>query len=165
MPMVEGVEADDYSQSHSLLSLLKRPDKKSVRDEKDIPHAYDGFVIAGNRDEIDVARSPRALAVKIVEDNVVAWATHAAIRAASMGRLRTTKPYRNPRTLPGRSITLPRPSITSEPRDVVDALLDYASRVEVARSGGERKFEPTPDPAANELIEHNPFAFSHGRYC
>ena len=162
MPMVEGVEADDYSQSHSLVSLLKRPDKKFVRDEKDIPNGYDGFVIASNRDEIDVARSPRALAVKIVEDNVVAWATHAAIRAASMGRLRTTKPSRHPQRLPGHSITLPELSITSEPRDVVDALLDYASKVEVARSGDERKFEPTPDPAANELIEHNPFAFLMG---
>jgi hypothetical protein len=40
-----------------------------------------GFLIVDYRSEISARGSPRSGAVKIAEDDVAAWATHAAIRA------------------------------------------------------------------------------------
>jgi hypothetical protein len=86
--MVEGVEADDYRSSRALLSLLRRFDKKHARTNADIPKEYEDFLIVDHRDEICAPYSPRSFAVKIIEDNVAAWATHAAIRAALLNPCR-----------------------------------------------------------------------------
>ncbi len=86
-PMIEGVEADDYQTSRALLSLLRRDDKRLARTIADIPTHYEEFLIVNHRDEISAPRSRRSLAVKICEDSVAAWATHAALRAAQLQRL------------------------------------------------------------------------------
>jgi hypothetical protein len=80
-PIVEGVEADDYASSRALLSVIRRPNKKYVRTDADVPAEYKHFMIVDHSTEISAPRSPHSLAVKIGEDDVAAWAEHAAIRA------------------------------------------------------------------------------------
>ncbi|MGH6826892.1 hypothetical protein [Methyloceanibacter sp.] len=86
-PLVEGVEADDYGQSNSLLSVLRLSNKRHVKSEADLPDIYKNFHVVSWRSEIDAPRVPHSLAVKIREDDVAAWATHAAIRATTFERL------------------------------------------------------------------------------
>jgi uncharacterized HhH-GPD family protein len=155
-PMVEGVEADDYGSSRALLSLLRRPDKRHARIDADVPPHYDGFLIVDHRSQISAPYSPRSLAVKVVEDNVAAWATHAAIRAFLYERLPKLRP---PKRSPARAvITEPSPSEAKvDPHKIVDALLAYGRSRD--RPLSESKFEPTPDPRANEFVAQNPLAF------
>ena len=77
---VGGVETDDYGRTRSLISRLKRLDRKLVRGESELPSGYEGFEIVSHRAEIDALHSPRALAVKIHESDLAAWATHAFLR-------------------------------------------------------------------------------------
>jgi hypothetical protein len=109
-PMVEGVEADDYRYSHALISRLLRDDKKHARTSADIPSFYDKFLIVDHRSEISARYSPRSFAIKIVEDNVAGWATHAAIRA---GLLRRTSRVRPRKRSLAPVITQPGPNGTS----------------------------------------------------
>ncbi len=67
LPSVEGVEADDYGQSHALLSLLRRSDKRTVRSDEDLPPGYDEFLIVSHDDELRAPYSRTGFAVKIVE--------------------------------------------------------------------------------------------------
>jgi hypothetical protein len=80
-PMVEASEADDYGSSRALVSLIRKPNKQHARTDADVPSDYAGFLIVDYRSEISAPGSPRSRAVKIAEDDVAAWATHAAIRA------------------------------------------------------------------------------------
>ncbi|WP_369722920.1 hypothetical protein AB8Z38_02330 [Bradyrhizobium sp. LLZ17] len=154
--MVEGVETDDYRTSRGLLSVIRRDDKKHARTDADVAKEYDDFPIVSCRDEINAPHSPRSLAIKIVEDNVPAWATHAAIRAVLVKRLtlvrsaeRTTKP---PET------ALPLSSIgEASPSKIVDTLLTFGRSL--ARPEWEPKFAPTPDTGANEFLRSNALAF------
>ena len=82
-PRVEGVEADDYERLHSLISLLRQPNKKHVHNKQYIPSGYGGFMIVPHQVEIKAPYSRKGLAVKIVSDDIEAWARHAAIRAIS----------------------------------------------------------------------------------
>jgi hypothetical protein len=77
---IEGNEADDYGSSRALVSLIRKRNMQHARTRADVPSAYDRFLIVDHRREISAPRSPRSLAVKIAEDDVAAWATHAAIR-------------------------------------------------------------------------------------
>jgi hypothetical protein len=85
--LVEGVEADDYSSSRALLSVLRRENKKHSRPNADIPTHYDSFSIVDHCDEISAPYSPRSFAVKIIEDNIAGWATHAATRGARWAKV------------------------------------------------------------------------------
>lgn len=153
-PMVEGVEADDYHSSRSLLSLLRRDDKKHARTNADIPKHYDDFLVVDHREEICAPYSPRSFAIKVVEDNVAAWATHAAIRAALLQRLPRWRRLRRQRP----QVQVPTPAASAtEPKKIIDALLAFGRSQ--ARPSPEAKFEPTPDAEANALIATNPVAF------
>ena len=79
-PTAEGVEPDDYVRSRSLISLIKRPDKKLARKHADVVDAYQGFTIVDHRDEIDAPYSRRGLAVKIPTDDYEAWVRLALAR-------------------------------------------------------------------------------------
>ena len=57
-PLVEGVEADDFGQSQSLLSLIKVT-KKHLRPGDNVPPEYAGFVIAVFADEVTATSPPR----------------------------------------------------------------------------------------------------------
>jgi len=151
-PMVEGVETDDYVISRSLLSILRRPDKRHVREDADVPESYNGFLIVECRSEISAPYSPQALGVKIVDDNIAQWVTHAAIRAASFNRL----PKQPRRRRPQLTTIVPRrpPGV---PHRVVKSLLEYGRRSIPPSS--DARFEPTPNPQANALVMQNPLAF------
>ena len=155
-PSVEGVEADDYAQSRSLLSLLRRPDMRLVITDEDIPVGYDGFVIVNYRDNLEAPYSRNGLAVKIVDDNIAAWASHAAIRAVDLERLPWSR-----RAAPSRSISknarfLPDPIPRADAKQIVAELIKYGARL---KSKPERTASFTPDPLANDLILRSPFAF------
>ncbi|HZU51163.1 MAG TPA: hypothetical protein VE968_04730 [Sphingomicrobium sp.] len=155
-PMVEGVETDDYRSSRALLSLLRRDDKKHARTNADIPEHYEDFLIVNHWEEIRAPYSPRSLAIKIVEDNVAAWATHAAIRAVMLRRLPVSRQRK--RSIPQPQILAPQPiDVEASPRKIVDALLAYGRGQ--ARPLSEPSFAPTPDPEANEFVTTNPLAF------
>lgn len=50
---VEGVEADDYSATQALLSVLRGPDKRHLHDLAEVPEVYEGFEVVNHRREID----------------------------------------------------------------------------------------------------------------
>ena len=80
-PRVEGVAADDYEYSRALLSVLRMSGgRRYVREPDQIPSGYEDYEIVSHNDEIHHQNSPRSLALKIREDNLMAWATHAATR-------------------------------------------------------------------------------------
>ncbi len=74
---VEGVEADDYPNSQALISRLRRPGRAYAQTWEQVPAGYEGFEIVEHRREIDAPYSPHCLAVKIREDDLASWVTHA----------------------------------------------------------------------------------------
>ena len=100
-PMVEGVEADDYPESRALISTLKIGGRKHVRTPGEIPQAYDDFIVVRVSNEIHAPYAPDSLGVKIVEDDLEAWARHALLRADSKNAPATTT-RRLPRAQPPR---------------------------------------------------------------
>jgi hypothetical protein len=86
--MVEGIEADDYGISRSLISLIK-VDKKHARTRAEVPSGYEDFSFSFVRydREIFAAGSFQSIALKIAEDHVTAWAMHAAIHASQKALL------------------------------------------------------------------------------
>ena len=154
-PIVEGVEADDYERSRSLLSLLRQPDKRLARTDDEVPAGYNGFAIVNHRDEIAAPYSRRTLAVKIVEDNVAAWATHAAVRAATLGRLRRG-------AVTARLAEPPSLVLPADSREIVAALLECGRSAKGHSPDRRPGFQPTPDPEVNALVTRDPFAFLVG---
>jgi hypothetical protein len=72
-PVAEGVAADDHASSRSLVSRIKGPDRKVVRDISSLPDSLVEFEIVQHREAIDAPWSPRCLAVKLAEDDVGGW--------------------------------------------------------------------------------------------
>lgn len=86
-PIVEGVAADDWQQSQSLLSLLKQGARHTlIRSTVDVPSAYDGFALVDHRSEIDAPYSRNAVALKIPVDDLDHWVMHAILRRRAKGR-------------------------------------------------------------------------------
>jgi tetratricopeptide (TPR) repeat protein len=83
----EGVEADDYARTRGLLSVLRHPGGTHVRSKSELPDGYAGFPVVWHHDEILAPGSPESLAVKLLEDDIVGWTSHALLRAAGRGRL------------------------------------------------------------------------------
>lgn len=81
-PMVEGVEADDYGSTRALVSRLTRGSgNKLITPSDPVYLDYADFEVVLHSDEIVAKRSPRRVALKIVEDDINAWVTHAMVRA------------------------------------------------------------------------------------
>lgn len=159
-PMVEGVAPDDYDESGALLSLLRIDGSAHVRELTDLPMGYAGFTIIRQSDEIVAKYSRNSLSVKILEDDLSAWARHAILRSRSKG----------PRAAPGRPYLASHPRPTTQPSPllqrppdpdeaaIVRALLALAETAKpVSNADGEPFF--TPNPAANHFLIENPFAF------
>lgn len=158
-PMVEGVAADDYAQSGALLSTLRIRGKEHVRDMADTPLGYGGFTIVRQSDEIVAKYTRTTLAVKILEDDLGAWARHAVLRAQSKGPGAVAgRAYRKV-AASVRSQTAPLPSPPDLDRAaVVRALLDLGEREKAeANKSGEPFF--TPNELANRFLIENPLAF------
>jgi endonuclease-3 len=77
---VEGVEADDYPVSRSLLSRLRRSGRALARTPDEVPAGYESFTIVRHARELDAPYSPSCLAVKLREDDLAGWARHAWLR-------------------------------------------------------------------------------------
>lgn len=90
-PMVEGVAADDYDTSRSLLSLLRIDGRSHVTDEADIPIGYATSLIVRHKNEIDAKYSPRGLAIKLRVDDLSGWAHHAILRSWSKATVELTR--------------------------------------------------------------------------
>jgi hypothetical protein len=84
---VEGVGADDYVRTRGLLSLLRNPDNTHVHSKTELPGGYSGFGLVWHQEEIPESGSPHSLAVKLLEDDIDGWASHALLRAAGRGHL------------------------------------------------------------------------------
>ena len=89
-PMVEGVEADDFAHSRSLLSLIKVT-KRHLRPTDPLPPKYAGFTVGVMSEEAAGRYSPRSRAVKIRLDDIEGWSRHALFRAAAWGKLGTER--------------------------------------------------------------------------
>ncbi len=157
---VEGVEADDFAQSQSLLSLIKTT-KKHLRPEDPVPLEYQPFEVTVFADEVLGPHSFNSLAVKLRLDDVEGWSRHALLRCAAWGRLSVAQ--RDRLSLPAPSALGPLPASTcfETPGDqqlaVAAALLDFGTH----HSSPEKAIavDFTTNPAANDLVRTDPFAF------
>jgi uncharacterized HhH-GPD family protein len=151
-PIVEGVAADDYEDSRSLVSPLKHTNRTLVREAEDVPAPYAGMPLADHRIEIDAAYSRNGVAVKLRDDDVLAWAAYALAReevlAAEAGV-----------PVPAPSPPLPVGRRAGGPSEVTAALLALGRSVATAPH---ETPSFTPHPDANRLIVEDPFAFLLG---
>jgi uncharacterized HhH-GPD family protein len=164
---VEGVEADDYAESRSLLGLIRRADKTMARALEDVPADIRHLPIVNQRDEIDAPYSRNGLAVKLAEDGLVGWAAFAISRVGLYGRLRPTigrarRRQRMARSASGRWMGPPAmtgPLSIERKRSIAAALLRFAQS---GAPPSEGETELTIDPGADALIRRDPFAFLIG---
>lgn len=163
VPIVEGVEADDYAQTRSLLSGL-RTGKTFLRPGDDVPEAYRTFPIVNHAVEINAPRTRRVLAVKLPEDDVESWSRLALMRAVAWNRLGTQKTRLRLRPTRGTSAPVNlQPTPAEEKCAVVEALLTYGATLDPAVRGPATQF--TPIPEADQLIRNDPFAFLAAVIC
>ena len=154
-PAVEGVEADDYASSRSLISLLKTPERKHVRSPKEVLPQYTRFSVVGHNDEIKAPRSPKSLAVKIREDDCDSWATHALLRLRpGETSLETSESAATSLgTTPSQEVAV-EGLLSSTAHDVVAGLLEYGKHVRYS------SLEPlSTNPSADKLLHDDGFAF------
>ena len=156
-PTVEGVEADDYARSRSLLSLIKVT-KRHLRPTDSLPPEYAGFTVGVMSEEAAGRYSPRSLAVKIRLDDIEGWSRHALFRSAAWGRLGTERRLRS--SLPATTAPGPGPEeipARSDGHAVAAALLQHGSTLERSSTGSTLDF--TSNAEANELVRTDAFAF------
>lgn len=158
-PMVEGVAADDYAESGSLLSTLRIEGRAHVRDWSELPMGYAGFTIVRHSEEIVAKYSRDSLAVKVLQDDLAAWARHAILRAQSKAPgAAPGRAYRKAvETAPGPWVTLPPPPDLDRSA-IVGALLQLAEQEKAQlNESGDPFF--TPNELANRFLLENPLAF------
>lgn len=151
---VEGVESDDYPTTRTLVSRIRRADRKTAREMAEVPTGYESFKIVRHQREIDAPWSPHCLAVKIAEDDLASWAKHAWLRSQLPPRTTTATPVRETPTVIS-SLQPPTPSPNT--RAVVAALLDHAEELEERQKNQVTIF--TPDKNADALVRNDGFAF------
>lgn len=156
---VEGVEADDYPSSRALLSVLRHGAKHLVRNLDGVPAGYLGFDLVDHRREIDAKWSRYCIAVKIREDDLTAWGTHAWLR---MRQRQPASPATSAARPPAAALALPPPP-AADARAVAAALLAHGRSLAASLTGGAARF--TPDDDANALIHNDPFAFLVAVIC
>jgi 5-methylcytosine-specific restriction protein B len=144
-PRVEGAAADDYEQSRSLISLLRKGDKTHARVGDELNEAYEDFDVVVHRQEIQAPRSANSLAVKIREDDVPRWATHAVLR--HLGAV--TAPQKPEPTRPPRKVHLLLRWRLSENPKTVDL------HREVAQTRGSVWWGKLGDPKRSALSDLN----------
>jgi uncharacterized HhH-GPD family protein len=150
---VEGVEADDYPASRSLLSRLRRGGRALARTLDQVPAGYESFDIVPHWREVDAPYSPSCLAVKLREDDLAGWARHAWLR-----RELSRRPDGTPPPAAGhRPASRLRPPPEPDARAIGRRLLAHADALAAELGGG--KPELTTNANANMLIRHDAFAF------
>jgi len=149
---VEGVEADDYPVSQSLLSRLRRSGRALARTLDQVPAGYDSFEIVQHWRELDAPYSPSCLAVKLREDDLPGWARHAWLRRGLSRGAQGAPADAAPRPPAGLSPP-PEPDAPAIGR----VLRAHADALAAQLGGG--KPELTRDPNADALIRRDAFAF------
>jgi uncharacterized HhH-GPD family protein len=157
---VEGVEADDFATSKALMSLIKVT-KKHIQPTGPVPTEYSGFHVAVFADEVTGPHSFRSLAVKLRQDDIEGWTSHALLRSAAWGRL--TPRRRDRSSLPPVSASGPLPAAVvdgnadDQQKKVAAALLVYGRSHDPKEKDSLLEF--TTNPEANHLLRTNSFAF------
>lgn len=157
---VEGVEADDFATTQSLLSLIKIT-KKHLRPGDTVPIEYAALPIAVFSDEVHGPHSFNSLAVKLRRDDLEGWTRHALLRSAAWNRLSVH--HRDRTSLPAPSAPGPLPASTSSETGgarqlaVATALLEFGAHHSTSEKAIAVDF--TADPDANKLVRTDPFAF------
>ena len=155
-PMVEGVAADDYDDTASLVSVLRVGAKHLVRTPAQIPAGYAGFDIVDHASEVVAPYTRHALAVKLAADDLVGWARHALLRTGSkLGSAQGAASLVAP-AAEALQAGLTRP-ISTDRRAVAEALLAYGATNPILPGDVDPVFSPNPD--ANYLMVHDAFAF------
>jgi uncharacterized HhH-GPD family protein len=160
---VEGVEADDYPVSRSLLSRLRRAGRALARTPEEVPAGYEPFTVVQHARELDAPYSPSCLAVKLREDDLPGWALHAWLRRELSrrppGRPLSTAPQRQAeqRQAEQRRNTRLGPPPEPDARAIGRGLLAHADAL--ARQLVREDPEFSRNANAAMLIRHDGFAF------
>jgi uncharacterized HhH-GPD family protein len=164
VPAVEGVAADDYDRSLSLLSLIKDSRGSIVKDRKELDGAYRFFNVVDHRTEIDAPYSRFGLAVKIRLDDLVAWVAHGLLRRSDglAPPKHLARPPEPPDLDPEDRAERPAPNVEQRSWEdklaIAKRLLEFAAEpAQMPAADGIPDF--TPIRAANELLVVDPFAF------
>ena len=164
---VEGVEADDYPVSQSLLSRLRSSGRVLARTPDQVPAGYEPFEIVEHWRELDAPYSPFCLAVKLREDDLPGWAGHAWLRSQLPRRPGRASRPAGP---PGPAAPLPPPP-APDARAVGRALLAHGEAlarqlgggvVLLAQDANPSGLDANPsglDAAAGALIRQTPSPF------
>jgi endonuclease III len=149
---VEGVEADDYPVSRSLLSRLRRAGRALARTREQVPAGYESFPIVQHARELDAPYSPSCLAVKLRDDDLPGWALHAWLR-----REQSRRPPGQPPPPALRRRAGLRPPPEPDARAIGRGLLAHADAL--ARQLVMENHEFSHNAKATMLIRHDEFAF------
>lgn len=159
-PIVEGVEADDFAKSESLLSLIK-VSKRHLKPGDEVPAGYSALPVAVMANEAAGRYSPQSLAVKLRLDDIEGWTRHALLRAAAWDRLRQRSQRASlpPAGGPGPAAATDAGQSAGEDSRaaIAAAVLKFGRKRNATVAGPAAEF--TSDPAANDLIRSDPFAF------
>ena len=154
---VEGVEADDYPVSTSLLSRLRRSGRALARTLGDVPAGYESFTIVQHARELDAPYSPSCLAVKLRDDDLRGWALHAWLRRGQSRRQPGPSPPRQAPSPGRRRQAALGPPPVPDATAIGRALLAHADTLTRQLSTG--KSELGHNARAQALIRHDAFAF------
>jgi hypothetical protein len=155
---VEGVEADDYPVSQALISRLRRHGRAFAHALDEVPIRYKGFKIVQHRREIEAPYSPQCLAVKIREDDLASWATHAWLRSQLPRKAPATA---SPAHTPIASTLAPRqlpPAPSPDAQAVARELLAHGEAL-AGQLKADELAQFTPDQEAHQLVHDDDFAF------
>jgi endonuclease III len=150
---VEGVEADDYPVSRSLLSRLRRAGRALARAPEQVPAGYESFTIVQHARELDAPYSPSCLAVKLRDDDLPGWALHAWLRR----ELSRHPPGPPPPTAASRRPAPLGPPPEPDARAIGRGLQAHADALARLLVTGKPEF--SHNAKVTSLIRHDEFAF------
>lgn len=162
---VEGAGADDYEVSRALISVIKGADRTMARRTEAVPPDIQDLPIVVHRDEIDAPWARRGLAVKLAEDDLAAWALYAIGQIRMRGKPRARRPMTNvlatspPHTTRAVAPTDGAALPLERKRAIAGTLLAYAASGDPSVASAS---ELTMDPAVDQLVRQDPFAFLLG---
>lgn len=156
-PMVEGAEAEDYSVTGDLVSVLKvsggNRDAKSL---EEVDPSYANFRVERHCDAIIGPMARRGLAVRIGRDDLQSWCHHALLRAQAKGVAVRSMPV-DP--LP-EIVELPAEVNATTRKRVTEGLLEFDRHL---AAGQAASF--TPDAEADIFVRKDAFAFLVAVIC
>lgn len=156
-PMVEGAEAEDYSTTADLVSVLKvYGGNRDAVSLEEVDPDYSNFRVVRHCDAINGPNARRGLAVRIGRDDLQAWAHHAVLRARAKNVLTQKEPV-----VPIQNEVESRIAVDPHTsRRVTEGLLEFDRRLAAGQSASF-----TPDAAADAFVKKDAFAFLVAVIC